>query len=251
MNEISYDERAKFYDNEVTVDSTKIDFFRKIKEALNINTSIYCPCATGIYLDSFSKIFTQSIFADINPNMIKKISEKLGLKKISNITTEVIDIKKMNEINQKIDCIFVLDQAVQYINRTDFKKFLINSYYISKYIVLDMFDFKKEGILSYFNSNFITGDFYESKRFKVDGKTVVRTNKHLFYGDNKITFYYHYKTDDNREYSTEFTLNNYSYKSTLDVINETKLYKVINEYKDYQMGDYDSLGHFIIILEKI
>ena len=250
MNKISYDERAKFYDKEVMIDPIKIKFFQKIKRELNLNKTLYFPCASGIYLDTFSTVFDKSYFADINYKMIEELSKKIFASKIDNVYASVLDLRDVNNVSENVDCIFVLDQAMQYIDYEDFEKFLINASLVTKYIVLDIFDFNKEGILSYFNSTISNNEFYKSKEFELEDKKVTRYNSHKVEKD-KITFQYNYETSLKEKHSTSFILNNYSLESTLEIIKRTGKYKIANCFKDYNMNNYDNAGQFILILEKV
>ncbi len=211
MKRITYRERSKFYSKEVTKSLDDIILLSILKNNYNIDSAIICPCASGVYLDECSKLFKKSYFIDIEENMINIVNRSILKNKISNIKAINFNIININNLNIKSDCIFVLNQGIQYLNYSEFERFLNNIYFTVNYIVLHLFDFNSKGRLSYYNSNIKDNCFYFSKSFLFKGKQIKRYNKHI-HDVNYTDFYYEYFYENKVIFKTNFRLYNYNYK---------------------------------------
>lgn len=241
MKTINYDDRSKFYDNEVIEDNKIINFIKIIKEKYNINTINNCPCASGIYLNTFAATFEKSYFSDINENMINEVNKKIKLNNFSNVKGLVIDMNDLDKVST--DAVIMLNQGLQYIDLISFEK-LINK--IShRYLILDLFDFTKSGKLTYFDSNIPNNEFYKSKSFIFNNQLVNRYNKHLI-SDDSVEITYKYDCFDS---TTSFTLFNYKMDKVLKIVGAS-YYKVIDTFNGYDMDNYDNNGHYILVLER-
>lgn len=246
MKKINYDERADFYDLEVPKDNKVVSFLEQISKTLNIKRVVDCPCASGIYILDFSNIFEFNYFVDIDNEMLNKVKEKINKYNISNVKTLNLNINNLDLLNEKSDCIIMLNQGLQYINIEEFQSFL-NRLNIN-YLVLDLFDFKKDGKLTYFNSN-KKDNYYLTRKFKIKDKNIKRYNKHRLI-DNKIYFKYNYYINNNKEYTTEFELNNYELEKISNIIKNSK-YELYRGYGDYDFKEIsNNEGHYILILRK-
>lgn len=243
MKKITYKERATFYKQEVKKDYKKIELLKEIKDKYDITSIALCPCASGVYLKECSENFQESHFIDIEKSMIKIINiqkEQLGLK---NVKTYTCDMKNINELNISCDCIFSLDQGIQYLNYSDLKIFLENSYLVTKFVVLELFDFNLGKSLTYYDSHVEDNKFYLSKQFTFNNLNIKRYNKHIHY-KNHIVFLYQYFNKNNCLFETNFKLYNYEYKVIKKIVNKSKKF-VIHEMKKSENGTY------IIVLKRI
>ena len=243
MKKITYKERAMFYTQEVKKNYKNVKLLNIIKNKYNINYAVLCPCASGLYFEEFSKLFKQSYFIDIEKNMIDFIDEQNKAKHVKNIKTYICDIKDINKLKIKCDCIFVLDQGMQYLNYFEFKTFLDNSYLVSEYIVLDLFDFNSGKKLTYYDSEIEDNKFYFSKKFTFKKLDVQRYNKHIHHR-NHIMFWYRYFDKDHLLYETNFRLYNYEYNWVKKIIEKSNKFSIQEkiEYKD---------GTYIVVLKRI
>ena len=112
MKKITYKERAMFYAQEVKKNHKNVKLLNTIRNKYNINYAVLCPCASGLYFEEFSKLFKQSYFIDIEKNMIDFINEQNKAKHVKNVKTYVCNMKDINKLKIKCDCIFVLDQGI-------------------------------------------------------------------------------------------------------------------------------------------
>ncbi len=243
MKKITYKERAAFYSREVKKDMKNIKLLKAIKSKYYINYAVLCPCASGLYLEDYSKLFKESYFIDIEKNMIDFINEQKKRRKIKNVKTYVQDMKDINKLKIKCDCIFVLEQGMQYLNYSEFKTFLNNSYLVSEYIVLDLFNFNYGKFLPYYDSKIEDNKFYFSKRFTFKGLNIKRYNKHIHH-KNYIDFGYRYFDKDNFLFETNFRLYNYEYNLVEKIIEKS------NKFLIQEKVEYDN-GTYIIVLKRI
>ncbi len=246
MKKINYNERANFYDSEVSKDNKIFNFLEQLSKKLNIKRVINCPCASGTYILDFSSIFEYNYFVDIDNEMLNKVKEKINKYNISNVKTLNINIKNLDSINKECDCIIMLNQGLQFINIEEFQR-LLNKLNIS-YLILDLFDFKKDGKLTYFNSN-KKDNHYLTRSFKIEDKNIKRYNKHKLI-DNKIYFIYDYYINNIKEYTTTFELHNYELENISNTIKNSKyeLYKIYGDYNFNKISNDD--GHYILILRR-
>lgn len=242
MKKITYKERAKFYTNEVKKDSKQLNLLKKFKKKYNINTMILCPCASGVYLNDCSEIFKQSYFVDIEKTMIDIIKKNKVESGIKNVETCICNMKNINSLKIKCDCIFALDQGIQYLNHFEFKLFLKNSYLISKYIILELFDFNLGKKLSYYNSKFNDNELYFSKSFIVNGVNFKRYNKHIHH-KKYIDFYYQYFNENSYIFETNFRLYNYDYNTVEKIIDESGKYIILEKLENCN-------GAYVLLLSK-
>ncbi len=246
MKKVDYNERAYFYDLEVSKDNRIVNFLEQISKKINIEIVVNCPCASGIYILDFSNIFKYSYFIDIDNEMLNKVKDKINKYSISNVKTLNLNINNLDLLNGKNDCIIMLNQGLQYIDINEFQN-LLNRLNIN-YLILDLFDFKKEGQLTYFNSN-KDNDYYLTRKFKIKNKDIKRYNKHRLI-DNKVYFKYNYYINNNKEYTTEFKLNNYEFEDIKNIIKNSK-YELYKKYGDYNFKEISSnKGHYILILKR-
>lgn len=247
MKKINYDERAKFYDLEVTKDEKITKFLEKVSKKFKVKKIINCPCASGIYFMDFSNIYQYSYFVDIDNAMIEKLNQKISENNILNVETLKLDIREINKLNGLADCVIMLNQGLQYIKIEDFKN-LLNKLEFDC-LILDLFDFRKKGNLTYFKFESLENTYYLTKKFKLIERQVIRYNKFKWY-DRKIAFKYKYYINDICEYTTEFQLYNYSIEDVSNIINSSK-YKIYEMYSDYNFKEYNEQnGHYILVLRR-
>ena len=204
MKKITYKERATFYIQEVKKDYKKIKLLKAIKDKYDITSMALCPCASGVYF---------------------------------------CDMKNINELKIECDCIFALDQGIQYLNYSNFKNFLENSYSVTKYIVLELFDFNLGKTLTYYDSKVEDNKFYFSKQFTFNDLNIKRYNKHIHYKTH-IEFWYQYFNKDNLVFETNFKLYNYEYNMIKKIVDKSNKF-VIQEKNE------DENGTYIIVLKRI
>jgi len=243
MKKITYKERAAFYTQEVKTEPENIKLLNKIKNKYNINYATFCPCASGLYLKDFSRIFNESYFIDIEKNMINFIDERKIKNNIKNVKTYICDMKNINILKIKCDCIFVLDQGMQYLDYSEFKTFLDNSYLVSEYIVLDLFDFNSGKKLMYYDSKIEDNKFYFSKDFTFKELNIRRYNKHIHHKDY-IMFCYRYYNRENLLYETNFRLYNYDYNQVKKIIEKSNKFLILEKIEHKN-------GAYTIILKRI
>lgn len=239
MKIITYNERSSFYNNEVRKSYRDICLLKDIKGKYGIGTSIFCPCASGIYLEEFSKLFSYSYFIDIEEKMVECVNKKLTAKNIDNVMAYVHNLIYLNQLNIESDCIFVLNQGIQYLNKKEFLMFLDNSYKITRYIVLSIFDFESNGYLSYYDSRIQDEVYYLSKMFKIKNTIYRRYNKHS-HEKNCINITYKYFVNDGFKFKTNFKLYNYKYEEII---------KINQKYSIVDKKIYDN-GECIIVLKR-
>lgn len=242
MKKITYKERSKFYASEVEKTSDELELLKAIKNKYNISSVIICPCASGVYLEECSMNFEISYFIDIEKNMIDIINNNIIKHKITNIKTNICNMMNLNELNIKCNCIFALRQGIQYLNYSEFEVFLNNAYFVTDYIVLELFDFNLNGLLTYYNSKIKDGYFYFSKNFEFENKNIKRYNKHVHNGSS-VEFYYKYFDKNNLIFKTNFRLYNYKYELTKEIIEKNNKFNIQEKIKR-------SNGSYIIVLNK-
>lgn len=229
MKKITYKERAKFYDFECQKEKYVLDFLKDFKSTYNISQALCCPCGTGIYLEDFSMLFRKSIFADLEPEMILYLEQKIKLKKIKNIIGKICDINNINEIGTTVDAIFIFNQGIQFLDLDCFNSFLNLAQEITNYLVLDLFDFLNIGHLSYYNSSIEDNVFYFSKEFNIKSYNIKRYNSHI-HEKNSILLKYKYTHNNNPIYESILQLYNYNYQIIKDIIHKNKYFKIIDVY---------------------
>ena len=242
MKKITYKERSLFYNQEVQKDLKNIELLKTIKNKYKVSSALYCPCASGIYLCEFSKLFKESYFIDIEKNMIDFVNQQLKIKKIKNVKAFDCDMKDINTLKIKCDCIFVLDQGIQYLNYSEFKTFLDNSYFVAEYIVLDLFDFNFGKKLFYYDAKIEDNKFYFSKDFTFKGLNIKRYNYHIHYNDY-IEFCYQYFNENILLFETKFKLYIYRYEELKKIVEDSNKY-LVKEKFEYKNGRY------IVVLKK-
>lgn len=246
MKKINYSERSNFYDFEVTEDEKIINFLSQISKKLNIRSIINCPCASGTYLKCFSENYDNSIFVDINQEMVDKVNKKILEFGISNVNAQKLDIKKVYELNGNADCIIILNQGIQYISILEFKKVLKKFKF--DYIILDLFDFTKGGKLTYFDSS-KCNEYYLTREFNINNQIIKRYNRYKINSD-KIHFEYIYYIENLKKYETNFELYNYKFDEINKIIQKSN-YKLINIYSNYNFKNFlNENGHYILILKR-
>ncbi len=246
MKKINYSDRSSFYDFEVSKDEKIMFFLKEIANKLNIKKIINCPCASGVYLEEFSNYYENSLFIDIDDKMIDRVNKKIIKYNYKNVKTLKLDIKKLYELDDNMDCIIMLNQGLQYIKMKELEKLLkkLNT----NYLILDLFDFTKGGQLTYFDSNKYD-EYYLSREFNINNKNIKRYNRYII-KDGKVYFKYVYYVNNSKVCETEFELYNYSFESINDVIKESN-YELINIYGDYEFKTYSNVkGHYILILRR-
>ena len=243
MKKITYKERAKFYTQEVKKDYKKIKLLKSIKNKYNITSIALCPCASGEYLRECSEVFKESYFIDIEKSMIKVVNGQIKYQGIKNVKTYICDMKNINELKIKCDCIFVLNQGIQYLNYSSLKIFLENCYLVTKYIVLEVFDFNFGKKLTYYESKVKDNIFYFSKQFKFNNLNIKRYNKHIHY-KNHIKFWYQYFNKDNLLFETSFKLYNYEYNMLKKIVDKSNKFAIQDQIEVEN-------GNYIIILKRI
>lgn len=243
MKKITYKERATFYIQEVNKDYKKIKLLKTIKKKYNINSMVLCPCASGIYLRECSELFEESYFIDIEKTMINIINDQIAQQNIKNVKTYICDMKNINELKIECDCIFALDQGIQYLNSSDLKKFLENSYSVTKYIVLEVFDFNLGKSLTYYDSKIEDNKFYFSKQFTFNELNIKRYNKHIHH-KSYIEFWYQYFNKDNHLFETNFKLYNYEPNTIKKIVDRSNRFVIQEKIKDKN-------GTYIIVLKRI
>lgn len=243
MKKITYKERAAFYIQEVKKDYNKIKLLEAMKDKYGIDSMTLCPCASGIYLKECSEIFKESYFIDIEKAMINIINNKKEQQSIENVKTYICNMKNINELEIKCDCIFVLDQGMQYLNYSNFKIFLENSYLVAKYIILELFDFNLGKSLTYYDSKVEDNKFYFSNQFTFKDLNIKRYNMHTHH-KNHIEFWYQYFNKGNLLFETNFKLYNYEYNMIKKIVGKSNKF-VIQEKTEAENGTY------IVVLKRI
>ena len=243
MKKITYKERATFYIQEVKKDYKKIKLLKAIKDKYDITSMALCPCASGVYLRECSEIFKESYFIDIEKTMINIINNQKEQQSIKNVKTYICDMKNINELKIECDCIFALDQGIQYLNYSNLKNFLENSYSITKYIVLELFDFNLGKTLTYYDSKVEDNKFYFSKQFTFNDLNIKRYNKHIHYKTH-IEFWYQYFNKDNLIFETNFKLYNYEYNMIKKIVDKSNKFVIQEKIEDEN-------GTYIIVLKRI
>lgn len=243
MKKITYKERSKFYANEVKKDINDIELLKTIRNKYNVKSVIICPCASGVYLDECSKMFEKSYFIDAEKDMIDIVNDNILKNKIANIKACTYNMININDLDINCDCIFALNQGIQYLDYAEFEEFLNNNYLVSNYVVFDLFNFNSDGTLSYYNSKIEDNKFYFSKNFMFRNKNIKRYNKHIHNG-NYIDFYYQYFNEKNFLFETNFRLYNYEYKLIKEKIEKN------NKFYIREKIERDN-GTYIIVLKKI
>ena len=243
MRKITYKERAAFYIREVKKDYKKIKLLKVIKDKYDITSMVLCPCASGIYLKECSEIFKESYFIDIEKTMVNIINNQKELQSIKNVKTYTYDMKNISELKIECDCIFALDQGIQYLNYSNFKIFLENCYSVTKYVVLELFDFNLGKSLTYYDSKVEDNKFYFSKQFMHNDLNIKRYNKHIHH-KNYIEFWYQYFHKDNLLFETNFKLYNYEYNLIRKIVDRSNKFIIQEKIKNEN-------GTYIIILKRI
>lgn len=233
---IDYSERSKFYDFEVGKEFIITQILEDISRKYNFKSTILCPCASGTYLKEFSDLFSKSYFFDIEKNMVDMVNNKISKNFISNVTAKIIDLNNINDCGINCDCIFLLNQGVQYLNIEQFTNFLIKSYQTSNYILLDIFDFELNGKLTYYDSEIKDDKLYLSKEFIYNHIKVQRFIKHVHEIDS-IKFIYKYFINKSEKYNTSFKLYNYKIDVIKNIINNSSKYE-IEEFFINENGRY-------------
>lgn len=239
---IDYSIRSKFYDEEVYEDQTLLSLIDFLKNKFDLQKIIYCPCASGVYLETFSKMFCYSYFVDLNKSMVHVVNEKIELYKIKNVEALNLNMININKLEDSVNCVFVLHQGIQYLQEYEIFKFLDHASSIP-YLFLDMFDFSKEGKTTYFDSSFQNNVHYLSKQFYYQQQLVKRYNQHMQFQD-KINFRYIYDISG-QLFQTEFELYNYSFEKIKNIICQHGKYHI-----RYVYCDSHNEGHFILFLER-
>ncbi len=242
MKKITYKERSMFYTNELQKNDDDIILLKLIKNKYNIKISLLCPCASGIYLAEFSKFFEKSYFVDIERSMIKEVKKNMLINHISNIETAICNMININNLNIKCDCIFSLNQGIQYLNYLEFEKFLNNVYFVTNYVVLSLFDFDQNGTLTYYNSQIADNSFYYSKSFLFMNKIIKRYNMHIHY-DDFVNFWYFYYSNEELIFQTTFKLYNYKYNLVKKIVDKNGKFYIHEKFSNKN-------GTYAIVLAK-
>lgn len=247
MKEITYKERAKFYNQEIQKNEDLLYFLNTLKNHLKIDSTILIPCGTGIYSDYFSKVFSLNYFMDSEEAMIEELKLNLSLNKINNIEPLIKNMK--DSLNKKVDAVFVLEQGIQFLNHNEFYTFLKIQSDFCKYIILDMYDFLSnyDDYLSYYDSK----KSANYKEFIFNNKLYKRkiTYKKELQG---INFFYDYSNkQDSTIYKSNVYLYNYNLKETINIINSIDNIKINSIYKNYLFDSCSNNNRYILILEVI
>ena len=197
-----------------------------------------------VSIDSTGKTTATTVTDWLHTDKAKvKVYDKSDLADIKNVKTYICDMKNINELKIECDCIFALDQGIQYLNYSNFKNFLENSYSVTKYIVLELFDFNLGKTLTYYDSKIEDNKFYFSKQFTFNDLNIKRYNKHIHYKTH-IEFWYQYFNKDNLVFETNFKLYNYEYNMIKKIVDKSNKF-VIQEKNEAENGTY------IIVLKRI
>ncbi len=139
-NEI-FQQIATTYDTDDRIKIAKVSSNEIMKHIYNLQEAIDFGCGTGLVGLELHEYFEEIIFLDTSIKMLEIVDEKIKANKIKNAKTFHIDIEKEENIEIKVDCIFMVQVLlhIKYFEET-LKKLYNNLKTGGKIIIVD---FKK------------------------------------------------------------------------------------------------------------
>jgi hypothetical protein len=238
MKKINYTTRAFF--EEFSSEDTM--FIRELIKTLNIQTVLEIPCANGRNLSVIGDVVSSALFADINPNMVKVVQQKITHKKKKNCGALVLDMCDLSDMSFEVDAILIMQQSFQMLTAESGRKALQNLLYSRcHYIVIDIYDFLcgAPDLPKFLTVDNTFADD-ENKEW-IRHSSVSRSN------DNFIYITHEYKSSKEACYA-EVDLYNYS-RNEFKLLCKRCGHVIFDYYTDYSFGKNPDLGRTIFVIE--
>lgn len=234
---INYCTRAKFYDYEIKEKKNINNFLIKVINSLNNKVIMDIPCATGKRINLIAPYVNKCYFVDVEEEMIKIVNKKILKFKINNCQTIKMKLQDLIVFSD-LECIFLFDQAIQYLNKNEIIKFLKKFNNKKIKIFIDMYNFKLNpqlDELEYFNCKESENKFVFDIEFKFEGKIIKRYRKYSMKEDGiEIVFKYDFI---NLTYETDIFLYNYTFEEMVEMCAISGV-RILNVYSSYNFDEY-------------
>lgn len=239
MQKIDYSTRALF--EEFISEDTS--FIKEIIKRNNIHSVLEIPCANGRNLSTIGSAVSNAIFADINPNMIEIVQQKIVSGNWNNCLAKVLDLCDLSNLEIQVDAILIMQQSFQMISAEQGQKALQNMKKANcKSIIIDVYDFRSKAsdTPKYLVSN---NSFLDS-----ENRNWIRYSTVLGIRDSWVHIIHKYKSTE-ETYFAEVKLYNYSRSQLISLCQEAG-YHILDYYTDYSFGKNDSLGRTIVVIQR-
>jgi hypothetical protein len=239
MKKLNYTTRA-FFEESSSEDTM---FIRKLIKTLNIQTTLEIPCANGRNLSVIGDVVSSAFFADINPNMVKVVRNKIIYEKKKNCKALILDICDLSDTPFEVDAILIMQQSFQMLTAESGRKALRNLLNSRcHYIVIDIYDFFCDAPDL---PKFLTVDNTFADR---KNKKWIRHSSISGSNDNLVYITHEYESSKEVCYA-KVSLFNYS-RNEFKLLCEECGHVILDYYTDYSFGKNPDFGRTIFVIEK-
>ena len=247
-----YDFRAQFYDLEFTDNSDKQLLTSLITD--DVTTILEVPCGSGrnLWLAETGKA---ACFADLSPNMVNRVQQKLDERGLINARAVVADVTKLGE--GQFDLIIIAREGIQLLSGTQIRQAFTslaeslteNGQLYVDFAKLDSPSSGQSNLPEYVKTK---GDtFTLDMEFNFQGKRLRRFHKSQL-RDNKlyVDFKYEMEGDEGQPYMTSLVLTNYRLEEVRHIASECglMLYDVFGGYNGTSYTEESE--RFVVIFKK-
>lgn len=235
---INYDDRAALGDF-ISVDN---DFLCDLIHYLDIRSILEIPVGGFRHIELFSHLAVKYIACDINKEIINSINCYINKMKYSNCIGIEQDIFKISTLDEKYECLIIMQCAFQMFNYKEMQKIIHEVDKLNiKYIVIDVHDFEID------NPYFLTKDVY----LKHNQKSYIRKTRMEKKDGHYLVLhsYYHQFAIKKLLFSSKIKMYSYPIDDYIILFNKMKNFKIF--YPDNLKYQYmDRLGHMNFILKR-
>lgn len=231
---VTYDHTSTLFTNEINSELGDASELINSNSFMKRESAIDIPCSSGIRIEALAKKYCHIYCYDLSLGMLEECSLLCKKEDIRNVTIKKLDLKNLHQINIKVEDLYILGYAIQFLNSTEIDLLFSNLKMITKRLIIEIFDYSQSEI----NEKTL---YFQSK-----SNTIKLTKKYKLNSDRiEILKTYEEKNDEKCQIINLF---NYS-SSYFENILMNNGFNLVCKYSDYKRTSYTKGPRVILVLE--